>query len=57
MAGPLPPPPPDAKRKAEDKARKEKEWGQEDPPIATWTYCKICEKVSNWWIVDSFVNS
>lgn len=47
MDGPLPPAPVDGTRKADDNNKSDDEDGEEieDSPIATWTFCKHCNKV------------
>ena len=46
MDGPLPPPPATGSRKGDDATNEsESESDDTDSPIATWTYCKQCNKV------------
>lgn len=46
MDGPLPPPPAVGARKGDDATKEGKsESDDTDSPIATWTYCKQCNKV------------
>ena len=45
MDGPLPPPPTDATRKGDRENNESDDREGTDSPIATWTYCKNCNKV------------